>query len=129
MVTLEDIKVDVDGVSPEELEKLCKRLVASMKDGINQTNMFECIAEVYKEVTKFTKLSPMEKKALCKDILIYIVENTDSGKFDDQIDAIMKRVIPGAVDTFIKIENGQIKFGAPSATNFFNCCLSILRPR
>lgn len=120
-VSIEEIHADVsDVIEPAKVEKLCKKLVASMKEGVTLMNMIECITEVYKEVTKFHALSAMEKKALCKSILIYIVENTDSGQFDEQIDAVMKKAIPGAVDTFMKIENGQIKFGAPK--RMFPCC-------
>jgi len=63
-----------------------------------------------KLVGKIGKLSGSDKKSLVTDLLIYIVNNTDSGEYDKVTDAILLAMIPVVIDKLIEVENGKLVF-------------------
>ena len=60
------------------------------------------MARVYADIKETTKSRASAEKT-CMEALTYIIDNTDAGEHDKEIDAIMKRMLPGLVDAFFDI--------------------------
>lgn len=75
-----------------------------MVNGVTMENFPLLMADVYSEVIKVKGLKKSEIQQRCIDALNYIVDNTNAGEYDDQIDALMKSMIPGLVTAFMNIE-------------------------
>ena len=84
--------------------KTLDRFAKIMADGITSENFPVIMAEVYQTVIKTKDLKRADIKKNCIEVLNYIVDNTNSGKNDKQLDDIAKQLIPGMVDAFMMIE-------------------------
>ena len=80
------------------------KFVKAMVDGVTPENFPILLMDVYMEVMKTKGLQKKEIEQRCIDILRYIVDNTDAGKYDDEIDATMHAMIPSMVSAFMNIE-------------------------
>ena len=75
-----------------------------MVNGVTMENFPLLMADVYSEVIKVKGLTKSEIQQRCIDSLNYIVDNTDAGTHDAEIDALMKSMIPSLVTAFMNIE-------------------------
>lgn len=60
------------------------------------------MAKVYTDIKETAKTRAAAEKA-CMETLTYIIDNTDAGEHDKEIDAIMKRMLPGLIDAFFDL--------------------------
>ncbi len=70
--------------------------------GITVENFPVVMAHVYRDIKLVTtSRAAAEKK--CMETLVHIIDNTDSGEHDKELDAIMKRMLPGLIDAFFDL--------------------------
>ena len=98
-------------------------LAISFKD-ISAEKIVDILPKIIAFVQKFKKLSGDQKKALIIQILNVIIDKTDGPGDDEVFDPILKRLVPILIDTFIKIENKELKFKPPGCIGkcFTKCC-------
>ena len=65
-------------------------------------------------------LTSEQKKDLICDILVYVVDNTDSGALES-LDPIIKKMIPNVIDTIIKVEDGKLKINSSGCLSKLPC--------
>ena len=68
-------------------------------------------------VGQIKKLSGVDKKQLVIDMLIYIVNNTDSGVVEI-MDPIIINAVPHIIDSLIEVEKGKLRFNPKISKNF-----------
>jgi len=95
-------------------------LAISFKD-ISAEKIVDILPKIIAYVQKFKKLSGDQKKALIIQILNVIIDKTDGPGDDEVFDPILKRLVPVLIDTFIKIDNKELKFKPPG---FLGRCLT-----
>jgi hypothetical protein len=91
---------------------------------ISAEKIVDILPKIIAYVQKFKKLSGDQKKALIIQILNIIIDKTDGPGDDAVFDPILKRLVPVLIDTFIKIENKELKFKPPGCLGrcFTKCC-------
>ncbi len=62
-----------------------------------------------------------QKKQTIINMLKHIVDVTDGPGNDDIWDPIIKRLIPGLIDTLIAVENGKLRMKKPKCKLFGLC--------
>lgn len=84
----------------------------------------ECIPtllpKLIAHVQQFKNFKGEQKKSLIIKMLNHIVDITDSPGDDAIWDPILKRLIPGFIDTLLKVENGKLKLKKKNRLLF--CC-------
>ena len=90
--------------------KVLDKFVKLFKNGIEPEDLPMVLADVYQEVTKIRGLTTREITKRCEDTIYYIIDNTDAGKYDDEIDAVVRPMVPGMVAAFMSIRNGNFSF-------------------
>lgn len=84
--------------------KTLDRFARIMVNGITPQSFPIIMAEVYQKVMQTKDLKRADIRKNCIEVLNYIVDNTNVGENDEQLDAIAKQLIPGMVDAFMMIE-------------------------
>lgn len=84
--------------------KTLDRFAKIMVNGITPRSFPIIMAEVYQKVMQAKDLNRADVRKNCIEVLNYIVDNTNVGENDEQLDAIAKQLIPGMVDAFMMIE-------------------------
>ena len=72
------------------------------RHGISVENFPIVIAIVYSDIQSSIRTRDAAEKR-CLDVLNFIIDNTNSGEHDKELDAIMKRMLPGLVDAFFDL--------------------------
>ena len=99
-------------------------LAITFKD-ISAEKIIDILPKIIAYVQKFKKLSGDQKKALIIQILNVIIDKTDGPGDDEVFDPILKRIVPLLIDTFIKIDNKELKFKPPGCLGrCFTKCFS-----
>lgn len=99
-------------------------LAITFKD-ISAEKIIDILPKIIAYVQKFKKLSGDQKKALIIQILNVIIDKTDGPGDDEVFDPILKRLVPILIDTFIKIDNKELKFKPPGCLGrCFTKCFS-----
>tara|TARA_B110000285_G_scaffold167298_1_gene186986 strand:+ start:568 stop:918 length:351 start_codon:yes stop_codon:yes gene_type:complete len=114
MTTIESILMEQDTIDFIEAISITFKNISSEK-------IIDILPKIIAYVQKFKKLSLDHKKALIIQILNVIIDKTDGPGDDEIFDPILKRLVPILIDTFIKIENKELKFKQP---NCLGKCLS-----
>lgn len=84
--------------------KTLDRFAKIMVDGLTPQSFPVIMAEVYLKVMQTRDLKREDIRNNCIEVLNYIVDNTNSGENDEQLDAVAKQLIPGMVDAFMMIQ-------------------------
>lgn len=92
---------------------LVEELSNTFKD-ISSEKIVEIIPQILVYVKQFRKLKPTDKKELIANILNLIIDKTDGPGDDEIFDPILKRLVPTLIDTFLKIENGELNLKKPN---------------
>ena len=92
---------------------LVEDLSDTFKD-ISSEKIVEIIPQILVHVKQFKKLKPEDKKDLIAKILNLIIDKTDGPGDDEIFDPILKRLVPTLIDTFLKVENGELNLKKPS---------------
>ena len=72
-------------------------------------NIMSVLPQIIKHVQKYNSLTGLEKKNMIISMLKHIVDITDGPGNDDLWDPIIKRLIPGIIDTLVEIDKGKLK--------------------
>ena len=117
MTTIEKILGETDTVDFIEA-------IAITFKNISAEKIVDILPKIIAYVQKFKKLSGDQKKALIIQILNVIIDKTDGPGDDAIFDPILKRLVPVLIDTFIKIDNKELKFKTPGCLGkcFTKCC-------
>ena len=92
---------------------LVEDLSETFKD-ISSEKIVEIIPQILVHVKQFKKLKPEDKKDLIAKILNLIIDKTDGPGDDEIFDPILKRLVPTLIDTFLKVENGELNLKKPN---------------
>ena len=92
---------------------LVEDLSDTFKD-ISSEKIVEIIPQILVHVKQFKKLKPEDKKDLIAKILNLIIDKTDGPGDDEIFDPILKRLVPTLIDTFLKVENGELNLKKPN---------------
>jgi hypothetical protein len=80
-----------------EDQQLLDSLVTTFKDGINPSNFPLAATLVYTAISKIANKKDITER--CEFVLLYIIDNTNSGEHDEQIDTALKQMVPGIVES------------------------------
>ena len=82
------------------------------RHGVTVENFPLVMANVYKDIQHAVSTREAAEKR-CLDVLNLIIDNTDSGTHDKELDIIMKKMLPGLVDAFFDVidETKKVKCG------------------
>ena len=100
-------------INAESTIDLVEELSNTFKD-ISSEKIVEIIPQILVYVKQFKKLKPTDKKDLIANILNLIIDKTDGPGDDEIFDPILKRLVPTLIDTFLKIDNGELNLRKPN---------------
>lgn len=81
-------------------------------------NVMSVLPQIIKHVQKYNSLTGLEKKNMIISMLKHIVDITDGPGNDDLWDPIIKRLIPGIIDTLVEIDKGKLKLNTKTKKGF-----------
>jgi len=93
----------------KQLELIADKILVAYPTGLSIGNITEIVIDIMKQVDVINGMSGVQKKTLVLNILNRLVERTDSGSYDEQIDSILKIIIPTLIDKLIDIDQGRLK--------------------
>jgi len=93
--------------------EIVNKVIDNLEDGFSIEDVAVVIPQLIIELQKFKKVKAADKKELIEVMLKDIVDKTDGPGDDGLWDPILKRLIPGLVDTLLDIENGKLKLKKP----------------
>ena len=96
-------------MSAEQLEVILNKILKAYPQGFDLGNTTVIVIDVMKQVDQIDDMSGLEKKGLVLDILNNIVDKTDAGEYDKEIDAVLKIVIPTMIDKLVEVDQGKLK--------------------
>ena len=114
MSVIEKILAEQDSID------FIEAIAITFKD-ISAEKIVDILPKIIAYVQKYKKLSGDQQKALIISLLNIIIDKTDGPGDDEIFDPILKRLVPILIDTFIKIENKELKFKQPGC---FGKCLT-----
>ena len=110
-------------LSEQDTIDFIEALSITFKD-ITAEKIVDLLPKLIAYVQKYKKLSSDQKKALIIKLLNVIIDKTDGPGDDAVFDPILKRLVPVLIDTFIKIDNKELKFKQPGCIErCFTKCL------
>lgn len=89
--------------------KLAKIILEKFPKGITMSNMSEILIETMKLTGEYKTMSGSQKKQLVIDTLDQLFDRTDSGRYDKEIDLILKTTVPILIDNLVSVDKGNIK--------------------
>jgi len=107
-------------LSDQKTVDFIEALSITFKD-ISAEKIVDLLPKLIAYVQKYKKLSGDQQKALIIKLLNIIIDKTDGPGDDAVFDPILKRLVPVLIDTFIKIDNKELKFKPPG---FFGRCFT-----
>lgn len=79
------------------------------------------LPQLIAHVQIYKNMNGKQKKQTIINMLKHIVDVTDGPGNDEVWDPIIKRLIPGLIDTLIAVENGKLRMKKPKC-KFFGLC-------
>jgi len=86
---------------------LVEKLLKIFKHGIKPEDLPIVLADVYQDVIKTRGLSPDEIRSKCEETIYYLIDNTDAGKYDEQIDTVVRAMVPTMVTAFMNVRHSN----------------------
>ena len=130
IIDVELVKVDVNQlasvvdkespVTAEQVVKEGKKLIEAFPNGIQLENIMDAVIIIMGTTKTLNNLNSKQKKDLICDILIYVVDNTDSGALES-LDPIIKKMIPNVIDTLVQVEDGKLKINSSGCLSKLPC--------
>ena len=90
-------------------------------------NVMSVLPQIIKHVQKYNSLTGLEKKNMIISMLKHIVDITDGPGNDDLWDPIIKRLIPGIIDTLVEIDKGKLKLNTKTKKGLLKKLLGFLK--
>jgi hypothetical protein len=91
-----------------DLESIIINIIKVYPSGINIVNITEIVIDIMKQVDIINNMTGIEKKELVLDILNRLIDKTDSGSYDKEIDKILKIMVPTLIDKLVDIDKGKL---------------------
>ena len=130
IIDVELVKVDVNQltsvvdknspVTAEYVIKEGKKLIEAFPNGIQLENIMDAVVIIMGTTKNINNLTSEQKKDLICDILVYVVDNTDSGALES-LDPIIKKINSNVIDTIIKVEDGKLKINSSGCLSKLPC--------
>jgi len=89
-------------ITADDIVRLKDTLLTSFPNGIDLTSIIPACRTILTLVGKERKMSTVQKRDLVDDLLCYVVDTTDSGPTLDQLDPIIKQMIPAVLDALME---------------------------
>lgn len=103
-----------------EFDALKAEIKSAFPDAVSYTEMVECVTKGMMLVGPIKKLSGEQKKKIVIELLIYAMEETDSGAMEKYEHYIID-VIPSIIDFLIETEKGKLRFNTKIKHCLFSC--------
>lgn len=118
------IQTKVKKVNPLELEQLSKKIKEAFPDGVSFSNITDVVIDGMSMVGQIQNMAGESKKQLVIDMIIYLINNTDSGPFE-VFEPLVLNVVPNIIDSLIDVEKGKLRFNnkiKKGIIKMFTCC-------
>ena len=90
-----------------EAKTIVETLAESM-DTFNVEKLMEVLPELMRHVQVYKNLNGEQKKKLVIKMINHLVDITDSPGDDEIWDPILKRMVPGIIDTLVKVDKKKL---------------------
>jgi hypothetical protein len=120
MSDIGEISTDVK-ITPLELQVLSTKIIEAFPSGITVGSVTVAVIDCMTMVGQIDRISGSDKKQLVIDMLIYIVNHTDSGSYE-VMDPIIVCAVPIMIEALIDVEKGKLRFNPKIAKKFKMCC-------
>jgi len=98
-------------ITAEWLEQEANKVVALFDDGFQMSDLFKIVPAVMEAVELVSGLSGEEKKETAESIAYLVIDKVDIPWVPDAlVDPIIKKFVPGAIDSLIKASKGGFNF-------------------
>lgn len=87
--------------------KTVEKFMKVFSDGIEPGDLPVVLADVYQDVVQVKGLSKKDIQRRCEDIIYYIIDNTSAGRYDEEIDEVVRGMVPGMVVAFMNIKHAK----------------------
>jgi len=105
----------------ERVQRMVDILLSDFPEGVSLSNVSEMVIHAMKLVGEIKSLDGTAKKQLVIETIDAFVDKHDAGTYDDQIDKVVKFVVPKLIDQLIMVENGKLKFNK-NTFSWMKCC-------
>lgn len=124
----------------ERVQRIVDILLNDFPEGVTLSNVSEIIVHAMQVVGELPNTDGYEKKQLVIDTINAFVDTHDAGTYDDQIDGIVKFMMPKLIDQLIAVEDKKLRFNKKGMFAFFcmpgrccnrdgNCCKGRCNPQ
>lgn len=106
----------------EELKILSSKILEDFRDGVSISDIINVVTDSMCMVGQFSKMSGHDKKKLVIDMVVFVLNNTNSGPFET-FEPYVIDIVPDMIDYLINVEKGKLKFNnkIKNSINCFNC--------
>ena len=98
--------LDADSpVTVADITMVGEDLVQAYPQGLTMPTLIPAVQLILRVIVfkmKKVRMTPDQKRQFIIDVLRYVVDNTDAGPTLEQLDEIIKQLIPSAVDAFLQ---------------------------
>ena len=106
------------------MNRIIQSIFEKYPDGFTASESTNILIDIMKMVNEFQDMIGLEKKQFVLKLLKAIIEQTDSGPYDKEIDVILNTVIPPLIDNLISVDNGVIQINPKTKTALKVFCTS-----
>jgi hypothetical protein len=107
----------------ERVQRMVDILLRDFPEGVSMSNVSEIVIHSMRLVGEIPTLDGNSKKQLVVETVDAFVDLHDAGTYDEQIDGIVKFIVPKLIDQLILVENGKLKFKKKGFSWLSVCCV------
>lgn len=92
-------------VTVADITVVGEEVAKEYEDGLTMATLVPAVQLILRMIAlrmKNVSMTPEQKRQFIIDVLRYVVDNTDSGNTLEQLDEVIKQLIPSVVDAFLE---------------------------
>ena len=93
-------------------------------EDLSVENIMKIIPALIQHVEMYTKFTGEQKKNMVINMLKHLIDVTDGPGNDELFDPILKRMVPGIIDTLVEVDRGNLKLTSKKIKNL--SCLRVV---
>ena len=97
--------VSLDNAFPKAVIETLKPLL----EDVTVENLMKIIPVLIKHVEMYKDFTGEQKKNMVVNMLKHLIDVTDGPGNDEIFDPILKRMVPGIIDTLVDVDRGNLK--------------------
>lgn len=129
----ENVAESVENVGEKKVKKFVADIESkALMDAISEMEDFsieklmKVLPKLMVHVENYKNLNGQEKRGMVINMVKHIIDNTDGPGDDEYWDPILKRLVPGIIDTLVEVDKGKLKLkkksGLLKLIKKLNCC-------